>query len=54
MKDCGNIRDNKHIATAQRGASGKRETWASQPKFTQRQLYRVPAELIWDMLAACV
>ena len=54
MKDCGNIRDNKHIATAQRGASGKRETWSLQPKFTQRQLYRVPAELVSELLVKCV
>jgi hypothetical protein len=51
MKDCGNIVDNKHIATAQRGASGKRETWAMQPKFTQRPLYRVPSLLIEEIMS---
>ena len=51
-KDCLSMNGNKHIATAQRGASGKRETWASQPKFTQKQLYRVPAALIKEVLDA--
>ena len=48
-KDCGNIRDNKHVATAQRGPSGKRETWAIQPRFTMHELYRVPEELIKEI-----
>ena len=54
MKDCGNIRNNKHIATAQRGPSGKRETWAVQPRFTLHELYRVPAELVSELLVKCV
>ena len=41
---------NKHITTAQRGASGKDPTsWAGQPTFTQKQLYRVPEELIKEL-----
>ena len=39
VKDCGDIVDNKHTATAQRGPSGKRETWATQPRFSLRELY---------------
>ncbi len=54
LKDCGNIIDNKHIASAQRGPSGKRETWTTQPRFTLHELYRVPHELIWELLSACV
>ncbi len=48
-KDCGNIIENRHIATAQRGPSGKRETWANQPRFTMHELYRVPEELIKEI-----
>ena len=54
IKDCGNIRNNKHIATAQRGPSGKRETWAAQPRFTLHELYRVPEELVSELLVKCV
>ncbi len=55
MKDCGNIANNRHKATAQRrGPSGKRETWATQPRFSLHELYRVPAELIHELLCACV
>ena len=50
-KDCGNIVDNKHIATAQRGPSGKRETWATQPRFTLHELYRVPSLLIEEIMS---
>ncbi len=54
MKDCGNIADNRHVASAQRGPSGKRETWATQPRFTLHELNRVPPELIHELLSACV
>ena len=50
-KDCGNIVDNKHIATAQRGPSGKRETWATQPRFTLHELYRVPSLLVEEIMS---
>ena len=54
-KDCNSMNGNKHIATAQRGASGKDPSaWAGQPTFTQKQLYRVPAELIKELLVKCV
>ena len=43
----------KHIASAQRGATGKDPAaWAGQPTFTQKQLYRVPAELIKELFDA--
>ena len=54
-RDCNSMNGNKHIATAQRGASGKDPaSWAGQPTFTQKQLYRVPPELIHDILVNCV
>ena len=52
-KDCLSISGNKHIASAQRGATGKDPAaWAGQPTFTQKQLYRVPAALIKEVLDA--
>ncbi len=54
VKDWGNIANNRHVAIALRGPSGKRETWATQPRFTLHELCRVPAELIWELLSACV
>ncbi len=53
-KDCNNMNGNKHIAAAQRGASGKRETWSGQQAFSQKELYRVPPEIIHDILVNCV
>lgn len=51
LKDCGNVVNNKHIATAQRGPSGKKETWADQPRFSLHELYRVPSELIEELFS---
>ena len=49
-KDCNSVNGNKHIATAQRGASGEDPAaWAGQPTFSQKQLYVVPAELIKEL-----
>ena len=45
-KDCGNIMDNKHYASAQRMPSGKRDTWGDKPHFKQHELYVVPEDLI--------
>ena len=50
IKDCNSMNGNKHIASAQRGATGKDPAaWAGQPTFSQKQLYRVPAELIEEL-----
>ena len=51
-KDCGNISNGRHIASAQRGPSGPVETWADQPKFTQKELFRVPQDLIKEIFDA--
>jgi len=51
-KDCGNIDGNRHIATAQRLPSGKKETWGERPLFKQEELYVVPSELIVEILGA--
>ena len=53
-KDCYSMDGNKHKATAQRGPSGKRETWAAQSRFTLHELYRVPEELVSELLVKCV
>ena len=45
-KDCGNIVDGKHIATAQRGPSKH----LLNNRFTQSELYVIPEQLIYDIL----
>ena len=54
-KDCNSMNGNKHIATAQRGASGKdRTTWLAQRKFTQKQLYVIPKALVTELFNTVV
>ena len=48
-KDCGNIVDNRHIATAQRMPCGKKEQWGDKPLFKQCELYRIPEALIYEI-----
>ena len=48
-KDCGNMNGNKHKAVAQRGPSGKKETWQDQRLFKQSELYIIPENLIYDI-----
>ena len=48
-KDCGNIVDNKHYASAQRMPSGKKDTWGDKPHFKQEQLYVIPTDLIREI-----
>ena len=45
-KDCGNIENNKHKATAQRMPSGTKNTWGDKPLFKQTDLYIIPESLI--------
>ena len=46
-KDCGNIIDGKHKATAQRLKSGKKENWSEHDRFfSQEVLYKIPEDLI--------
>ena len=47
-KDCGNTIDNKHMAIAQRGPS----TTNQNNQFKQSELYRIPQELIREILAS--
>jgi hypothetical protein len=49
VDECGNIVGNRHAATAQRGPSGKRETWADQQRFSVREIYHGPEELIREI-----
>ena len=48
-KDCGNIVDNKHYASAQRMPCGKKDTWGDKPHFKQEQLYVIPNALIHEI-----
>ena len=47
-KDCGNIIDNRHKETAQRLPSKGR--WNEQKKHTQDELYRIPSDLIEEIM----
>ena len=52
-KDCGNIRNNKHIETAQRLPSGTKEKWGDNPIIhKQDDLYKIPSELICEILVS--
>ena len=52
-KDCGNIRNNKHIETAQRLPSGTKENWGDNPTIhKQEDLYKIPSELICEILVS--
>ena len=51
-KDCGNIIDNKHKATAQRMPNGTKDTWGNKPLFKQDDLYVIPEELIYDIFTS--
>ena len=49
-KDCGSVRDGKHVATAQRMPNGKKSDWGDDAiLFKQDELYRIPAELIHEI-----
>ena len=49
-KDCGRIRNGKHVATAQRMPNGKKSDWSEDAIFfTQTDLYKIPSELIYDI-----
>ena len=50
-RDCGNIVDGKHIETAQRLPSGKRNLWKENyVKHKQEDLYKIPEDLIKEIL----
>jgi site-specific DNA-cytosine methylase len=50
-RDCGSMNDDRtrHIAMAQRGPNGGR-----QNRMSQTELYRVPGELIREILESCI
>ena len=52
-KDCNSIRNGKHLATAQRLKSGKKENWSEDDIFfTQYDLYRIPESLIKEIFSS--
>ena len=49
-KDCGKMIGNKHLETAQRLASGKKNEWGTNPiKHSQRDLFKIPSTLIYEI-----
>ena len=54
-KNCGNIRNNKHIETAQRLPSKTKAEWGDNPiTHKQEDLYKIPSELICEILVSLV
>ena len=51
-KDCGNIIDNRHKATAQRMPNGTKDTWVNKPLFKQDDLYVIPEQLIYEIFTS--
>ena len=52
-KDCGKVVNNKHIETAQRMPSGRKESWGENyVKHKQEDLYKIPSELISEILVS--
>ena len=49
-KDCGNIVNNKHIEVAQRGPTGKKETWINQRRHKQKELYIIPEQSVIEII----
>ena len=49
-KHCGNVRDGKHIATAQRMPNGRNGDWSENARFSNRMsFFKVPDELISEI-----
>ena len=50
-RDCGNVRNGKHIETAQRLPNGNKEKWGDNPIIhKQEDLYKIPSSLILEIL----
>ena len=50
-RDCGKVRNGKHIETAQRLPSKTKSEWGDNPVFQkQEDLYRIPSDLILEIL----
>ena len=53
QRDCGSIRNGKHVETAQRLPSGKKADWGDYYiMHKQDELYKIPSELILEILTA--
>ena len=42
--------NNKHIQTAQRMPSGKKETWGNGRTYKQEELYIIPEQLVMEIM----
>ena len=52
-KDCGNVIDGKHVETAQRLPSGKKERWGENYVLhSQKDLYIIPSDLIFEIFSS--
>ena len=46
--------NNKHIEVAQRGPTGKKETWINQRRHKQKELYIIPEPLVIEIIECIV
>ena len=53
-KDCNSMVGNRHKETAQRMPSGKKETWGEHRQFPREELYKIPYELIKEILESII
>ena len=54
-RDCGKVRNWKHVETAQRLPSGKRDSWGDgYIKHKQEDLYKIPVELISEIFVCLI
>lgn len=53
-KDCESIVNGRHKEHAQRGPSGKKETWSNQVRHKQKELYVIPPELLVHLFSFIV
>ena len=51
-RDCGSMDETgkRHQESAQRGPTIKKGTWINQKTYTQNELYRIPEQLIYEIL----
>ena len=53
-KDCNSMDGNRHMQTAQQRPRGTRETWGNSRPFRREELYKVPSELIKEILESII
>ena len=53
-KDCNSMDGNRHMQTAQQRPRGTRDTWGNSRPFRREELYKVPSDLIKEILECII